>query len=343
VRGLLIVNPQATSTTGSGADLVARTLEGLVDLDVTYTRYRGHARELAAAATADVIIVFGGDGVINEVVNGLMERTAPPADPADLGRAADPAPARAAHPADLARAADLAGQAEPAARPVLAAIPGGGGNVFARALGLPTDPAAAIESIRDLLAAGTYRTIGLTLAGDRYFTFSAGLGMDAEVVHDVEGLRARGRRESQTLFVRAIVRRYYSGTDRRRPALTLERDGQPPVNGLFMGVVTNSAPWTYFRGRPLLPRPDADFSSGLNIMALSRLKMSTIISAIGQMLLGRTPRGRHIMTAQGLDVLTIRGSRPIALHVDGEYLGEIESVKFQFVPRALRVVAPPAP
>ncbi|MBV9447751.1 MAG: diacylglycerol kinase family lipid kinase [Streptosporangiaceae bacterium] len=312
MRGLLIVNPQATSTRGNGADLVARSLDGLVDLRVAYTRYRGHARELAASAAEDLVVVLGGDGAINEVVNGLRDRHRPGPGGAPL--------------------------------PLLAAIPGGGGNVFTRALGLPPDAAKASAKIRELLAAGEYRTIGLALAGERYFTFSAGLGMDAEVVHHVEGLRARGHRESQALFVRAILRRYYSGTDRRRPALTLERDGQPPVNGLFLGIVTNSAPWTYFRGRPLLPRPGVDFSSGLDVLALSRLNMPTILGLILQMMRTTSrngpPRGRHVLAATGLDSFTIRCSRPTAFHVDGEYLGEVESVKFQFVPQALRVVSP---
>ena len=326
MRGLLIVNPQATSTTGSGADLVARSLDGLVELEVAYTRYRGHARELAAAATQDIVIVLGGDGAINEVVNGLMDRTS--ASPAGEGGTGGRLP-----PSGTA-----------GGRPMLAAIPGGGGNVFARALGLPPDPVKAAARIRELLAAGSHRVIGLALAGDRYFTFSAGLGMDAEVVHDVEDLRAKGHRESQALFVRTIVRRYYAGTDRHRPALTMERDGQPPVTGLFMGIITNSAPWTYFRGRPLAPQPNPDFSSGLDVVALSRLKMSTILSAIGQMMCtlhrNRAPGGRHVLAAQSLETVTFRCNRPTAFHVDGEYLGEIESVKFQFVPQALRVVAP---
>jgi diacylglycerol kinase family enzyme len=318
VRGLLIVNPQATSTSGNGADLVARSLTGLVDLEVAHTRYRGHARELAAGADHDVVIVFGGDGAINEVVNGLMDRRG--------------------------SAASASGPVSAASMPALAAISGGGGNVFARALGLPASPEAAVVRVSELLAAGSYRTIGLALAGDRYFTFSAGLGLDAEVVHDVEDQRARGRRESQALFVRTIVRRYYSGTDRHRPALTLERDGEAPLGGLFMILVTNSAPWTYFRGRPLLPKPDPDFSSGLDVLALSRLKIPVILSAIGQMMCtpgrNRAPRGKHVMTVHSLDSATIRCARPTAFHVDGEYLGEIELVKFQFVPQALRVVAP---
>jgi len=42
---------------------------------------------------------------------------------------------------------------------------------------------------------------------------------------------------------------------------------------------------------------------------------------------------------QGMESLTLRSVRPIALQVDGEYLGETEAVKFHFVPHALRVAA----
>ena len=175
MRGLLIVNPQATTTTGNSADLVIRSLAGLVDLDVEHTRYRGHARELAAAARGELVIVLGGDGAINEAVNGIMGRPA---------------------------GAEVSGSA-----PLLAVIPGGGGNVFAQALGLPVDPAAAIARIGEVVKAGRYRTIGLGLAGDRYFTFSAGLGMDAEVVREVERMRAQGRRESVPLFLRTMIDR----------------------------------------------------------------------------------------------------------------------------------------
>ena len=309
MRGLLIVNPQATTTTGNSADLVIRSLAGLVDLDVEHTRYRGHARELAAAARGELVIVLGGDGAINEAVNGIM------------GRAAG---------------AEVSGSA-----PQLAVIPGGGGNVFAQALGLPVDPAAAIARIGEVIKAGRYRTIGLGLAGDRYFTFSAGLGMDAEVVREVERMRARGRRQSPALFAWAILRRYSSGTDRRRPALTLEQDGQPAIPDLFMTAITNRSPWTYVRGRALLPVPNPDFNSGLDVLALRKLRATTITSAIGQMLLirRRSPRGRHVLTVTGLESLTVRSVRPIAFQVDGDYLGETEAVKFQFVPHALRVVA----
>src|SRR6185312_3836110 len=150
---------------------------------VERTQYRGHARDLAAAADADLIIVHGGDGSINEAVNGVMSRDG--AGESGAGESGPGAPG-----------------AGPQGRPLIAIIPGGGANVLARGLGLPVDAAAAIRRLRESLAAGRYRTIGLGLAGDRYFTFSAGLGWDAEVVGEVDRLRAEGHRESATLFLR---------------------------------------------------------------------------------------------------------------------------------------------
>ena len=308
MRGILIVNPHATTMDGNTPELVARSLAGLVDLDVRQTRYRGHARELAAEADDDLVLVLGGDGAVNETVNGIMSRPA-----------------------------GLSGSA----LPLIGVIPGGGGNVFARALGLPLGTEAAIGRIRDVIAAGSYRTIGLGLAGDRYFTFSADLGWDAEVMDEMDQLRETGRRQSTTLYLRTIVRQFFRGTDRRVPALTLERDGQPPVDGLFMTVVTNRSPWTYFGGRALLPVPNPDLNSGLDLLALRRLRLGTIVSLVSQLLWvrSRPPRGRHLLSMPGLESLVIRSARPIAFQVDGEYLGETKAVEFRFVPHAIRVVA----
>jgi diacylglycerol kinase family enzyme len=316
VRGLLIVNRHATSMTGSVADLAVRSLASLVDLEIERTQYRGHARDLAAATDADLVIVHGGDGSINEVVNGVMSR-----DSAD------------------GLSADGSGPGE-RGQPLIAIIPGGGANVLARSLGIPVDAAAAIRWLREALVAGRYRTIGLGLAGDRYFTFSAGLGWDAEVVGEVDRLRGEGHRESATLFLRTMVRTFYRATDRRRPALTMERDGEPPVSDLFMTIITNRSPWTYLNSRAVLPVPRPDFSSGLDVLALRRLRLMRIVAAVGQMLYVRShpPRGRDLLTVLGSETLTVRSSRPIAFQVDGEYLGETEAVKFQFVPQSLRIV-----
>jgi diacylglycerol kinase family enzyme len=305
VRALLIINPRATSMTGRDAGLVVRALGSRLELDTRQTQYRGHAGELAAASAAegyDLVVTFGGDGTVNEVVNGLMR--------------------------------------VPDDRPTLAPIPGGSGNVFARTLGLPADAGGAVQRILASVAAGTRRKIGLGLAGDRYFTFSAGLGIDAEVIADMDTQRARGRRASVAAYLRTTVRRYY-GMDRQHPALTLRTPDQPPISGLFMGVVTNSSPWTYLGSHPVRPA-HADLSSGLDLFALRRMRTLSTLAALGQMMQTSNeelPSGRDIVSAAALTELVFEAARPTAFHIDGEYLGERESVAFRFVPDAVCVIA----
>ena len=94
-----------------------------------------------------------------------------------------------------------------------------------------------------------------------------------------------------------------------------------------MTAVTNRSPWTYVRGRALLPVPNPDFSSGLDVLALRKMRATTILSAMGQMMFIRrhSPRGRNLLTVTGLESLTVRSARPIAFQVDGDYLGRDRS------------------
>jgi diacylglycerol kinase family enzyme len=315
VRALLIVNPHATSTTPLRRDVIVRALASEIDLEVVETRYRGHAVTLAAGAVNqghDLVITLGGDGTVHEAVNGLVR---PP-----QGRQAP------------AAAGEL---------PTLAPIPGGNANVFTRALGLPADPIDATGHILAAICGGRTRSIGLGLAGEEYFTCSAGLGIDAEVVRAMEGLRANGRKASDSLYLWITFRQYYAVTDRRHPALILERDGHPPVERVFVGVVSNTSPWTYLGSRPVNLSPMAGFDSGLDVFALRRLRTVSTLNVIRQMLSGRNgpPNGRHVLSLHDEPGLTLRSERPIALQVDGEYMGEHECVVFRSVPRALRVTA----
>jgi diacylglycerol kinase family enzyme len=311
VRALLIVNPQATSTTQLRRDVIVRALASEIDLEVVQTRYRGHAAALAAGAVnqgLDLVLTLGGDGTVNETVNGLLQ----------------------------------AGEASgPGEMPVLAPIPGGNANVFLRSLGLPADPVDATGRILAAIAADKTRGIGVGQAGDRYFLFCAGVGIDAEVVRAMEGLRASGRKASDTLYIWTTLRQYFAVTDRRHPALTLERKGQPPVDHLFLGIVSNCAPWTYLGRRPVNPNPLADFDSGLDLFGLRRLRTVSTLRVLRQMLsaTNRVLHGGHVYALHDAPEFTLRSTRPIALQVDGEYMGEYEQVAFRSIPNAVRVIS----
>jgi diacylglycerol kinase family enzyme len=70
MRVTLIVNPYASRVTEESVHELERRLGAIETLR---TERRGHATELAARATGDTIFVFGGDGVVNEVLNGLPD------------------------------------------------------------------------------------------------------------------------------------------------------------------------------------------------------------------------------------------------------------------------------
>lgn len=283
-----------------------------MDLEVVQTRYRGHAGSLAAAAGAgghDLVLTLGGDGTVNEAVNGLL----------------------------------LDGNGRP---PALAALPGGNANVFTRSLGLPTDPVDATGQVIEALETGRSRRLGLGRIDpggrpSRYFTFNAGLGLDAEVVRVIDGLRARGRVVTPRLYLWTALRQFYTVTDRRHPALTLERHGHPPAGHLFFGIVSNTAPWTYLGRRPVNPSPAADFDTGLDLFALRRLRTAGTLNALRQMFASRLdpPSGRDVLSLHDQPEFVISASRPVALQADGEYMGEHERVRFSSVPDVLRVIA----
>src|SRR5919112_2926052 len=73
-RMLLVANPYATTVSGRLKSLVVYALQGRYDVDTADTEGRDHATELAREAAADgydVVVVFGGDGTVNEAANGL--------------------------------------------------------------------------------------------------------------------------------------------------------------------------------------------------------------------------------------------------------------------------------
>ena len=200
MRALLVCNPKATTTSERVRDVLVRALRSETELDVAYTRRRGHGISLAREARkngVDVVVALGGDGTVNEVVNGLL--------------------------------ADGTGPDVPA----LAVVCGGSTNVFARALGLPTDwaegtagdPGGAARRAypRDRPGQDHQHSATPALDEDRYFTFCAGYGLDAEVIHRVERARRRGRKSTPLLYLQSMA-----GNLRLRPGQPRPEDHARP-------------------------------------------------------------------------------------------------------------------
>jgi diacylglycerol kinase family enzyme len=73
-RVLLVVNPVARTVAKPTLAVIEKALSADFALEVAETKEKGHASELAAQAVhdgIDLVVVFSGDGTINEAVNAL--------------------------------------------------------------------------------------------------------------------------------------------------------------------------------------------------------------------------------------------------------------------------------
>lgn len=167
----IIINELAGSGHGQTVwDIVKPLLEQRqIVFEYRVSEYAGHTirlatefaekRRLSTKSVTTVLLVIGGDGTLNEALNGLMQV------PTD-----DPMP--------------------------LAYIPGGSGNDFARGLGMATEPSIALAQVLNNMRArplniGYYHE---TLKNDhRYFVNNVGLGFDAQIVDDTNRSKKKGK------------------------------------------------------------------------------------------------------------------------------------------------------
>ncbi|MGW4730768.1 diacylglycerol/lipid kinase family protein [Streptomyces shenzhenensis] len=321
MRALLVVNPAATTTSARTRDVLIHALASEMKLEAVTTEYRGHARDLGRQAAdsddIDLVVALGGDGTVNEVVNGLLHGGP------DLDRL-----------------------------PGLAVVPGGSTNVFARALGLPNDPVEATGALLDAVSEKRERVVGLgRTAGTpgtadesvpaRWFTFNAGLGFDAGVVGRVEQQRELGKTSTHSLYVRQVLRQFLGEPNRRRGTITLAREGADPISDLVVAIVSNTTPWTYLGNRPMYTSPKASFDKGVDVFGLTRLSTAAVARYGTQLLTSspeRGPHGKHVVSLHDMDRFTLHSKVPLPLQMDGDHLGLRTSVTFTGVRRALRVI-----
>lgn len=288
MRATLIVNPCASSVMEERLRAVEQVLSRIVELETLETTGRGHASELAQGATGDLVLAYGGDGLFNEVINGLD-----------------------------------------GSRPV-GFLPGGRTSVLSRALGFPRDPVAAAGRV----ALDRTRRISLGRANGRRFGFSAGIGVGAEAVRRVDamGRTPDGRRPGDLTFARVVM-----GCLLRTWGPDLEIAGHGRVAMVF---VSNDAVFSCAGAAPVRLSPTARFELGLDFAAPRRVNRRAVLRLGPRVVLGRGLGGAAVVTGHDLDRIEVTCDRPRALQVDGEDLGDVESVVFEAERDALSVLAP---
>lgn len=205
----------------------------------------------------------------------------------------------------------------------LGLIPGGGASVLPRALGLPRDPVAAARRARE----GVCRRISLGRVNGRRFGFSAGIGLDAELVRRVDALgrTLEGGRAGNLAFARAALHVFREHRFRLEPALEVRGHGRAAF-----ALAAKCDPYTYLGRLPLHVAPLARFESGIDLVAPRRVGPASLPRFVTYVLRGRgQEKARDVLYLHDVDRVEVVCDRPLPLQADGEDLGDVEEVALE--------------
>jgi diacylglycerol kinase family enzyme len=302
-RMLVIVNPYATTMSDRLKHLVVYALQGRYHVEAIDTQRRGHATELIAAAVGEAF-----DVVVAFGGDGTVNEVAN----------------------------GLAGTRTP-----LTVLPGGSNNVFAKMLGIPDDVVDATENLLGLADRWEPRAVDLGRLNGRWFTFAAGVGLDASVVERVDAHPALKARYGAWYYTEAAVVTFLRRYVVNPPRLEIEIGGErvPGVSAFFQ----NGDTYTYFKSRPVHLVEGARLDSGdLAGVMLTRARPYDVPTVTFRALSGaaRIAKHRGIRAFAGVRAATIRSTdgRPVPLQVDGDHMSDETVAELAVGPGALRVV-----
>ena len=259
--------------------------------------FHEHAIDLVADAVRTGcrrVLVAGGDGSLNEALNGILRQQEVPAD-----------------------------------RVLLATLPVGTGNDWARSHGVPRDwPAAVALAARGHSALHDVGAADFDGGTRRWFLNVAGLGFDAAVVE-----RKMARGFGPLAYMLGLLGALWSY---RPVSVRISHDGAAPRNARIL--VLFAALGRHCGGGMLIaPRAMADdglFDSVL-VHAMSRLE---VLANLRKLFDGTLPEHPKVDTAP-CGTLRIEAQAMLGVEADGELVGHTP-VTFRVVPHAVRVVIP---
>lgn len=287
----LIVNPLAGGgRTGHALARVARELTrlGLVHR-VAETRDLPHARALAReAATAGEVAVAFGG-------DGLIGAVA-----------------------DALRGGDG----------VMGVLPGGRGNDFIRALGIPLDPAQACA----VLASGQPRALDLGEVDGHGFIGIASCGFDSDANRIAN---QAGRIRGNLVYAYGALRALAHW---RSATFTVTIDGGRPrtVNGYTVAAANSRS---YGGGMQLAPAADLD-DGQLDVVIIHDLPRARFLTLMPTVFTG-THVNQPVVEVVRARTIEIAASRPFQVYADGDPIAELPA-RISVLPGAMRVIVPAA-
>jgi diacylglycerol kinase family enzyme len=303
-RMLVIVNPYATTMSDRLKHLVVYALQGRYEVAAIDTQRKGHAIELCRDAAAE-----GFDVVVAFGGDGTVNEAAN----------------------------GLAGSGT-----ALTCLPGGSNNVYAKMLGISNDVVDATEDLLRLADRWQPRAVDLGRLNGRWFTFAAGMGLDASVVERVDRHPHLKARFGAWYFTEAAVVTFLRRYVVRPPRLELDVGGET-VRGVS-AFFQNGEPYTFFKHRPVNLVEGAQLDSGdLAGVVLTRARPYDVPTVSFRALSGaaRIAKHRGVNAFAGVRRVTVRSTdgRPVPVQVDGDHIGDETVAEISVTPGALRVVS----
>jgi YegS/Rv2252/BmrU family lipid kinase len=271
----IIANPIAGH--GKGAHAIPemeRELTRLgLDFELVRTEYVGHGIQLAreaALAGYEVIVAAGGDGTVNEVLNGLMEA-----------------------------------RKESKNRPALGVLCTGRGNDFGPCINIPEDLPAAFQVLKDdhrrIIDIG--RVSGGKFPQGRYFANNVGVGFDAIGTIEVAKLPDWGMLSFLIAILKTIFL-YYKG-----PTVRLDYDDQTLTTSTMMLLTMNGKRMgTGFKMAPD-SKPDDGLFDLVIVRQVSRLRIFSLIPHFIKGTQGTQPEIQTLRAAR-VAITAVEGALP---------------------------------
>ena len=226
---------------------------------------------------------------------------------------------------------------------LMGVVPAGASSVFARHLGFPKDTVAAAGMLADAIRHRTTKQVGLGVAGDRRFTFAAGLGLDAEATAAVDRVRvgrAERDRPGDLKVLAAAIRVLREDGFALHERMTITTAGGGWHRASYVAVA-NQHPYTYFGRIPVRATPRADFEHGLDVVFTRELRRRHLWRLpVYALVWPRHARSgsRHVGYLHDLTAFAVGCDEPTALQVDGEYLGHVTRIQFRYERDAVEVL-----
>lgn len=247
------------------------------------------------------IIVTGGDGTLNEAVNGIMLQRSVPS-----------------HEISIAM------------------IPVGTGNDWGRMYQCPSDYKECVKMIAQghtvLQDAGKVQFVLAGEIQERYFMNVAGIGCDAVVVRDTNSRKDRGS-SGRIAYMLSLARSIFKFSSQKA---VVAADGNTVFNGALYSANFGICRYS---GGGMMQVPKAIPDDGLfDITIIGDVGKLKIVRNTARLYDGSFTAMKEVSTFR-CAAATVHSNDGLLLEADGEMLGTAP-IEFSILPRALRFVIP---